>query len=264
MDFYKKMVISNSGSEHLSGAAVTSKVGRTDIHIDQNVIAKALEFRRPTAAEINYPRPNFVMADEINDGLYTDSADARDHHRPGKFKEEYKLINQLVHHNLNPRGTENKPSKAEGKMLYAFMQPGVKIDWSAYIFKQLIEFKANAPTQTRMPFSCLITKICFDQGVSSVREYAELTKLESGIINSTILTKSISQSRIPRGMPGGTSGGSYLTTMPPRNAKKPIWYKKLFSQGVSIIESLRKEKKERREMARKQTRMDHRLVWLSR
>lgn len=84
--------------------------------------------------------------------------------------------------------------------------------------------------------------------------------LEPGIINSTILTKSVSQSRILRGVPGG----SYLTTMPPRNAMKTAWYKKLFCQGVAIIDNLRKSKIESWEMAQRQARMDHRMEWLSR
>ncbi|KAG5528688.1 hypothetical protein RHGRI_029382 [Rhododendron griersonianum] len=110
-----------------------------------------------------------------------------------------------------------------------------------------------------MPFPCLIMKICKKYGVIE-QKYAEKTKLEPGILNSSILTKSVSQSRVPRSLPGGT----YLTSMPAKNALKSTLYKKLFCQGISIIESLRKSKKESREMARKQTRMDHWLEWLSR
>ncbi|KAF7133347.1 hypothetical protein RHSIM_Rhsim09G0090100 [Rhododendron simsii] len=85
-------------------------------------------------------------------------------------------------------------------------------------------------------------------------------RLEPGIINSSILTKSMSQSRVPRAAPGR----SYLTSIPSRDASRPVWYKKLFYQGVAIIGSLRKDKKERREMTRKQDRIEHRLEWLSR
>ncbi|KAF7127184.1 hypothetical protein RHSIM_Rhsim11G0004000 [Rhododendron simsii] len=53
------------------------------------------------------------------------------------------------------------------------------------------------------------------------QKYLEKTKLEPGVINSNILTKSVSQSRVPQGMPKG----SYLTTMPARNAPKSAWYK---------------------------------------
>lgn len=111
------MQIPEMGSEHLLGAMVTSKIGRIEIQIDQDVIASALEFNHPLDHERNYPRPKFATADEINQALYINLADARDPHMPGKFKEEYKLINQLVHFSLNPQGAENKPSLKDGKLL---------------------------------------------------------------------------------------------------------------------------------------------------
>jgi hypothetical protein len=139
------------------------------------------------------------------------------------------------------------------------MQPGTKVDWASYIFLQIVEFKTSAPLNTRMPYPCLITKICRAQGATS-EKFMENGRLEPGIINSAILAKSQSQSRHPRAAPGGT----YLTSMPPRDAPRPAWYKKMFCQGVAIIGSLRKEKKERREISRKQDRMEHRLDWLTR
>lgn len=196
------------------------------------MIAIVLNHCRPPAHTINYPQANYCTTDEINQAFYTNPADARDPHRLGKFKEEYKLINQVVHFNLNPQGIENHPSLKDGKLLYAFMQLDTVIDWSAFIFKQLIEFKANVSPSTRMPYPCLITKICRRHGVAG-QKYLEKTRLEPGIINKNILTKSVTQSQVPRGV----LGGSYLTTMPPRNANKTAWYKKLFCQGVSIMES---------------------------
>ncbi|KAF7152003.1 hypothetical protein RHSIM_Rhsim01G0146700 [Rhododendron simsii] len=170
-------------------------------------------------------------SEEINQALYINLADARDPHRPGKFKEEYKLINHVVHFNLNPGGAENHPSLKDAKLLYAFMLLGTVIDWLASIFKQLIEFKANVSLSIRMSYPCLITKICRRYRVTG-QKYLDKAKLEPAVINNSILTKSVSQSRVPR--------------------------------GVSIIESMRKSKKESREMAQRQARMEHRLEWLSR
>lgn len=76
------------------------------------------------------------------------------------------------------------------------------MDWASYIFKQIHEFKTNAPSNTRMPYPILITKICRTQGASS-EKYKENGWLEPGIINSTVLTKSMSQSRVPRTALGG-------------------------------------------------------------
>lgn len=147
----------------------------------------------------------------------------------------------------------------EGCMLYAFMRKGTVCDWAKYIFKKMIEFKANAPAQTRMPFPCLVTKICKSSGVMSSK-YAELERLKPGILNSTTLTKSISQSRVPRDIPSG----NYLTTMPPRNAKKPVWWKLLFCQHVASMGCLKKIKKDTRNNARRQRRLDHKMDWLQR
>lgn len=67
------------------------------------------------------------------------------------------------------------------------------IDESAYIFKQLIEFKANVSFSIGMPYLCLITKICRAHEVTE-QKYMDNNRLEPGIINSSILTQSVSQS----------------------------------------------------------------------
>lgn len=258
-EFYKNMKIPEVGAERAPNVAVASRVGRIEVLVNHYEIATALDYQRPEAHEMNYPRENFATPYDIAQDLYINPAEAEDPHVPGKFKPEYKLLNKFVHHNINPRGTENKPNEEEGELLFAFAQPGLKANWVEYIFGQIVEFKIVAALQTRMPYPCLIKKICRKYGVTG-QKYAEKTKLEPGVINSNILTRSTSQSRAPRNLPGGT----YLTSMSARGAPKPTWYKKLFCQGVSIIGSLRKGKKEHREMARRQARMDHRLEWLTR
>ncbi|KAI8551259.1 hypothetical protein RHMOL_Rhmol06G0171500 [Rhododendron molle] len=257
VDFYKKIVVPGADAIGQDDAQITSTIGRLEVVIDRKIIAKALDYNRPAAHEINYPRANFATFDEIRQDMYEGEVVIADTHVPGRFREGYKLINQFVHHNLSPRGAENKPSFEDGVLLYAFMQKGMKTDSASYIFKQIVEFKASAPTNSRMPFPYLITKICKEQGATASK-YMEKSRLEPGIINITVLTKSMSQTRVPRATPAG----DYLTTVLPRDAPKQAWYKKLFYQGVAMIASRRKEKKERRVMARKQDHMEHRLEWL--
>ncbi|KAF7147577.1 hypothetical protein RHSIM_Rhsim03G0020700 [Rhododendron simsii] len=55
----------------------------------------------------------------------------------------------------------------------------------------------------------------------------------------------------------GVWGGSYLTTMPPKRAKQSVWQKLMFCQGVATMNSHRKLKREIRENARRQQRIDH-------
>ncbi|KAF7148478.1 hypothetical protein RHSIM_Rhsim03G0131000 [Rhododendron simsii] len=185
-------------------------VGRVEVLVNRYEIVAALDYQRPATHEINYLRENFATPHDIAQGLYINPTEVEDPHVPGKFKPKYKLLNQFVHFNINPRGTENKPNEEEGELLFAFAEP-------------------------------------------------EKTKLEPGVINSSNLIRSTSQSRALKTLPGET----YLTSMPACSAPKPTWYKKLFCQGVSIIGSPRKDKKERQEMARRQARMDHRLEWLT-
>ncbi|KAI8530234.1 hypothetical protein RHMOL_Rhmol11G0040200 [Rhododendron molle] len=186
-DFYKNMKVPELGKMFDKGARITSKIA------------------------------NFASRDEINQALYTNPAEATRPHVPRKFKDEYRLINQFVHYNLNRRGTENKPTKSKGEMLYAFMEPGNVIDWAKYIFRQMVEFKANGPTYTRMPYPCM-TRAAGAEGVP---------------------------------------GGSYLTTMPPKGVKQSVWQKLFFCQGVETMNSHRKLKKEIRENAKRQARIDH-------
>ncbi|KAF7153554.1 hypothetical protein RHSIM_Rhsim01G0160400 [Rhododendron simsii] len=90
---------------------------------------------------------------------------------------------------------------------------------------------------------------------------SEWGKLEPGVLNSSILTKSVSQSRGTMEAEG-VLGGSYLTTMPSKRAKQSVWSKLLFCQGVAIMNSHCKLKKEIWENARRQERMDHWLDYI--
>ncbi|KAI8550424.1 hypothetical protein RHMOL_Rhmol06G0105500 [Rhododendron molle] len=127
-DFYTNMKVPELGKINEKGARITSKIGRVNVAVDPDVIARALNYERYLASSVNYPGANFASRDVINQALYTNPMEVKCPHVPRKFKEEYRLINLFVHHNLNPRGTENKPAKKEGEMLYAFIEPGNVID----------------------------------------------------------------------------------------------------------------------------------------
>ncbi|KAF7138058.1 hypothetical protein RHSIM_Rhsim07G0191700 [Rhododendron simsii] len=91
-----------------------------------------------------------------------------------------------------------------------------------------------------MPFPCLVTAICLAQKVPASK-FGEREKLNPGDINSSILTRSISQSR-----PAAVAAprGAYLTTLPPKGARAASWNKLLFCQGVAIMGCMKKIKKE--------------------
>ena len=60
-------------------------------------------------------------------------------HRPGKLKQSYRLINQLVCHNLSPRGSEKHPSERVGKIMWAFGDAGTVCDWALFIFAEMVD-----------------------------------------------------------------------------------------------------------------------------
>lgn len=57
-----------------------------------------------------------------------------------------------------PPATENKPSVTTGNMMFSFMHEDTICDWARFIFLKMVDFR-DVPTQTRMPFPCLISAI---------------------------------------------------------------------------------------------------------
>jgi hypothetical protein len=251
-EFYKHIHVPASGTAFSSETQITSRVGKTPIIITPDVIAASLRYLRPT--DINYPCPAEDFEAPIVAGLlYEKRRDASIPHRPGKFRPAYRFANQVVCYNLDPRATENKPSVDTGNMLTAFMDPDTVCDWALFIYSKIIDFR-DAPTQTRMPFPCLITAIARDSGLQGAKWFNN-DPLVPGPIDSTILTKSIAQSR-------GVRGAAYLTTEPPPSSTNTTWLQKLFCQGVATIRSHQKLKREVRQNARMQQMMNHREEWI--
>lgn len=95
---------------------------------------------------------------------------------PGFFKEDCRLISKVLHANLYPRGSEHKPGRRGAELIHAFMSPNNVIDVAQFIFFQIINFQADNQDSSRMPFPCMITALCKNQGVAG-QMYASL---ESG------------------------------------------------------------------------------------
>jgi len=136
----------------------------------------------------------------------------------------------------------------------AFMESDTVCDWALFIYSKIIDFR-DAPTQTRMPFPCLITAIARGSGLVGTKWFKN-DPLSPGPIDITILTKSIVQSR-------GARGGAFFTTEPPPSAPTTSWLQKIFCQGVATIQSHQKIKREVRQNARIQQQMNHRQEWMA-
>ena len=251
-EFYKNIHVPASGTAFSSETQITSRVARVPIVITPDIIAASLRYVRKT--DTNYPclAEDFVQR-RVAGSLYEKRRDASIPHRPGKFKPAFRFLNQVICYNVDPRATENKPSENTGNLLSAFMEPETVCDWALFIYTKIIDFR-DAPTQTRMPFPCLITDIARDSGLTGSKWFNN-DPLIPGPIDSTILTKSIAQTR-------GTRSGAYLTTEPAPNASNTTWLQKIFCQGVATIRSHQKIKREVRQNTRLQQQMNHRQEWM--
>ncbi|KAG5528953.1 hypothetical protein RHGRI_029570 [Rhododendron griersonianum] len=94
-------------------------------------------------------------------------------------------------------------------------------------------------------------------------DYKKMERLDPGPITSTFLKKSKSRSSAPK-----ESSKAFLTTKPAPKEKKVSLLNKLFLQNVAILKCLwkseekrKKDKKERRQLAREVGQLKHELHW---
>ncbi|KAG5564850.1 hypothetical protein RHGRI_000893 [Rhododendron griersonianum] len=146
--------------------------------------------------------------------------------------------------------------------MYVFMNSKLVVDWAKFIFNQLVDFKNDTISSARMHFPCMITTICKQQVVKG-NDYKKMERLDPGPITSTFLKKSKSRSSAPK-----ESSKAFLTTKPAPKEKKVSLLNKLFLQNVAILKCLwkseekrKKDKKERRQLAREVGQLKHELHW---
>ncbi|KAG5536406.1 hypothetical protein RHGRI_023993 [Rhododendron griersonianum] len=168
IEFYQNL----DTSEALAKGKISSKVNNKKIVVDAKIIAQYLKYGRPEGDLVNYPRAEPIDSNEILNDLYTTIPNVGvPPHRPGKFKDVYRVLNQVVHYNLYPRGAENKPSRRSAEILYTFMNDAeYKADWAKFIFEQI------------------------QKGIER-GEYEKLEPPSPGVITPAVVVKSKSQSK---------------------------------------------------------------------
>jgi hypothetical protein len=166
----------------------------------------------------------------------------------------------VVCYNIYPRGTENKPQEKVGNIMWAFTDEETICDWALFIFGEMVDFR-DLSKNVRMPFPCLVTSILRRDGIAGTR-FSANDRLDPGTMDSTILTRSIAQSRDVGAQTRGTRES--LTIAPSSGAPLKEWFKKLFCQNVAIIKNQKKMKVELRQQARKQVELDDQLSYVRR
>ncbi|KAF7143784.1 hypothetical protein RHSIM_Rhsim05G0124600 [Rhododendron simsii] len=139
IEFYQNL----DTSEVLTNGKIKSKVNNKKIEVDAEAIAKYLSYKRPEGDLVNFSRSEPIDFDAIINDMYTTIPSIGvPPHKPGKFKDIYRVLNQVVHCNLYPHGAENKPSKRSAEIMYAFMNDTeYRADWARFIFEQIVDFK---------------------------------------------------------------------------------------------------------------------------
>ena len=189
-EFYRNMIPpANADLGIAEDAVVISNVGKNQVVIDRDAVAKALGYRRPRR-ECNFP---FSNVDEnflrvVNYELYGGKPEHVerhfvdiDPHEVGEFTSNYRLLNQIIMYNILPSCTESKPTVEGGVIMYAFMQSEFVADWADFIFEQICLFKGFTSQKTRIPYPCLITSICRDQNFPPKRS-SLLHRLHLGLL----------------------------------------------------------------------------------
>ncbi|KAG5563896.1 hypothetical protein RHGRI_000177 [Rhododendron griersonianum] len=222
-EFYKHVLWpeAGAGTDLHPKAYITSRIGKVHVRVTPDIIAASLLYTRPTRPT-NYPALN------------------------SEFDKE-----ELVCYNLDPRATEGKPSETTGNFMFAFLAEDTVCDWAQYIFTKIIEFR-DAPTQTRMPFPCLISAIGRATGELG-QKWFKNDELKPDAIDVSLIRKSVAQSSGQR---------SALLIEPPANANMNTWLKKLFRLEVAIAKSQQKLKREVRQVGRDQQVLAHQNQWL--
>ncbi|KAG5536407.1 hypothetical protein RHGRI_023993 [Rhododendron griersonianum] len=228
IEFYQNL----DTSEALAKGKISSKVNNKKIVVDAKIIAQYLKYGRPEGDLVNYPRAEPIDSNEILNDLYTTIPNVGvPPHRPGKFKDVYRVLNQVVHYNLYPRGAENKPSRRSAEILYTFM----------------------------------ITAFLRQKGIER-GEYEKLEPPSPGVITPAVVVKSKSQSKAAA---VGTSAGPSSSAPPepslwsvpdPKASKESIW-RKMCCQNIAIWNCIQKEKNERKKLSREVGELKDELRW---
>ncbi|KAH7867045.1 hypothetical protein Vadar_028230 [Vaccinium darrowii] len=264
-EFYQNVEI-NVNKDTALPIRLKSNVNNKPILISPKTIASHLKYKRPEPSTINYPREEPLDPDFVKEKLYDYPEQATDPIKPSLFKEEIRTLNKAIHHNLYPRGKENKPSQKSAELMAAFMDSSFVADWAEFVLNQMIDFIQNTPSIAQMWFPCMITAICHKQGVKG-QAYSHMERLDPGVIDMTSVNKSRAQSKVGRAKaariarasnvppstadpsstagPSFTKGKSKLFVPPPDGAKSTTWFKRMFKQLATVLKKLDKVERER-------------------
>jgi hypothetical protein len=251
-DFYHNIIGPVPGTFGEPGASITSQVAGIDLRIDVDDIARAWNYMRPVGP-FTYPCPEEEFDQRlVAETLYEKRSDATNPHKPGRFVEEYRFLNQLVCYNIFPPGREAEPSIKVGNLLVTFMSADCVCDWALFAFGVICDFKSKSTSLAlRMPFPCLISKIVRGRYAIPRRMITKNDVRNPGDLDVSFVKRSKSHSK---------ASGSVLTP-PPAAANQKAWLEKILGCLSCMAKSNQKIKREGRERDRRLQDIEDRLKY---
>ncbi|KAF7134979.1 hypothetical protein RHSIM_Rhsim08G0141000 [Rhododendron simsii] len=190
LDFYTNMEIDESEEK------IQSKMGKKTVLITPSIIAKYLDnYKRPGHGSTTYPATAWSKTEEEIQKALTDKPLKTDRFVHGKLFEKYRVANKVVHYNLFPHGSEKRPRKEDGEVIFVFGSSEEVVDWAKFIWNQMVKFRQRSgPSKANIPFPAMVTCICENQGVMTPERLLPGTP---GPITGGSLEKSKSLSQPP-------------------------------------------------------------------
>ena len=155
---------------------------------------------------------------------------------PGKLKQEFALMNKIIHEQIRPKGNEKSPSKEQIQFLYEVMT-GKLIDYALVIWCVMRDFLQFSHESRHIPFLSLVTNLVEEARMrGAVKEKRVLPRL--GPITNKTEAKSraasirpqSSQPSVPSVPPPGITSSiapTPLSTSPFKRMERQIkgWFK---------------------------------------
>lgn len=110
--------------------------------VTPTIIAKYLKkYQRPTLHSITYPTKGWSKTEEKIQNALTDKPLKNDRFVHGRLFEKYRVINKVVHYNLFPHGSEKRPHKEDGEVIFVFGSREEVVNWTLFIWREMMNFK---------------------------------------------------------------------------------------------------------------------------
>ncbi|KAG5564901.1 hypothetical protein RHGRI_000938 [Rhododendron griersonianum] len=184
---------------HRKEKKIVSTIGSKTVTVTIDSIASYLKFERPEPSDVTYPK-GWSCDDEVLVNALTDKPDSFSEGKfaAGSLRELFRLINMVVHFNLNPHGSQQTPNLDDGATLFVFSKGDEKVDWAIWIWNVMMDFRVRGAANANIPFLAMVTKFCDEAGVKADKGDEEAHFGCPRAITAVTEKKSKSKSKPPR------------------------------------------------------------------